>query len=387
MHTIHWFNPQTNDNLPIIAMNERLILSFDDFDAVFKNYQYSIVRYDKNWEPSSAFMSEFLDGYETNVIRDFSNSFNTRQHYMNYRITIPNQDVRLKLSGNYGLRVFAPGSSTPIFEKRFSVYDRMAEIGVMVERRNTPNELNQQVTVRVSAPNLDFTQNANSLQMVILKNNNWIENIVLDRPTFAQPQQLQYSQMDNLFAGGTEYSFFDTKNVQIAGFSTERVVMDDLFHHILFANSYDPTAAYLDRPDVNGNFYVRNILLPNPNVAFAEADYVYVHFGLADFTPNTGEEICVYGAFTGFECTPESTLQYVAESGLYETTMKLKQGYYNFHYAVRNVQTGEMDYTAIPGSYWQTENLYNALLYYTPWGSRYDLLIGYGEGYSRPSQR
>src|SRR5690606_21149961 len=120
--------------------------------------------------------------------------------------------------------------------------------------------------------------------------------------------------------------------------------------------------------------------------ADSEADYIDVYFALANYTPEENEEICVYGAFNNYQCTPESVLTFVPSSQLLETSIRLKQGYYNYSYAVRDKNTGEIDYNKITGSFWQTENEYSALMYYRPWGKRYDLLIGYGEGYSRPSQ-
>ena len=73
----------------------------------------------------------------------------------------------------------------------------------------------------------------------------------------------------------------------------------------------------------------------------------------------------------------------MSESGLWEVELYLKQGYYNYQFAVRNTKTAEVSQTYIDGSFWQTENLYQALFYFRPWGFRYDMLIGYGEGNSR----
>ena len=42
-------------------------------------------------------------------------------------------------------------------------------------------------------------------------------------------------------------------------------------------------------------------------------------------------------------------------------------------------EKGKINYGEINGSFWQTENLYQAFLYYTPFGRSYDGLIGYGE--------
>ena len=46
-------------------------------------------------------------------------------------------------------------------------------------------------------------------------------------------------------------------------------------------------------------------------------------------------------------------------------------------------KTGKIDPSYVSGSFWQTENQYQALFYYRPWGQRYDVLMGYGTGNSR----
>ena len=56
----------------------------------------------------------------------------------------------------------------------------------------------------------------------------------------------------------------------------------------------------------------------------------------------------------------------------------LKQGFYNYILATKN-QDGSLNFGEINGSFWQTENLYQAYLYYRPFGRNYDGLIGYGE--------
>ena len=40
---------------------------------------------------------------------------------------------------------------------------------------------------------------------------------------------------------------------------------------------------------------------------------------------------------------------------------------------------GNMNYGEVNGNFWQTDNLYQAFLYYTPFGRNFDGLIGYGE--------
>jgi len=75
-------------------------------------------------------------------------------------------------------------------------------------------------------------------------------------------------------------------------------------------------------------------------------------------------------------------MEYIPESGNYEVSFRLKQGFYNYKYVTVDKVTNELDEGAISGDYWQTENNYKVLTYYRDLGARYDRLIGYGEASS-----
>ncbi|MGI9525708.1 MAG: type IX secretion system plug protein domain-containing protein [Weeksellaceae bacterium] len=385
--TAQLFNPQTNDLTPFISKSEYLIFSFDDLEAGYKRYQYKIVRYDRNWERSDIFTSEYLDGYDKNYIREYTNSFNTRVNYTHYQVSIPNNDFSFKLSGNYGVQLLAPNSNQILLEKRFSVYEDITQLGVSVNRMNSADNLNQLVAVQINSPDFDLTQNQNESLLVLLKNNNWNESLKVNQPSFAQPNQFTFNKPDQSFAGGNEYNWFDTKNLEISGLTTQNIIKEDIYSTVLYPISFSPDQAYVDMPDVNGNYFIRSTQIPYPSKANSEADYTEVYFALEGYKPEADEEVFVFGAFNNFQPTEESILHYINDTQLLETNMLLKQGYYNYSFAIRNTKTGKIDYNKITGSYWQTENLYTALFYYRPWGKRYDLLIGYGEGFSRPSPR
>ena len=63
---------------------------------------------------------------------------------------------------------------------------------------------------------------------------------------------------------------------------------------------------------------------------------------------------------------------------MYEAKIYLKQGFYNYILATQSPNEAP-DYGEINGNFWQTENLYQALLYYRPFGKNYDAILSYGE--------
>ena len=377
--TAQLFNPQTNDHTPIINLGEKLIFSFDELNKGYQSYNYKIIRYDRNWEPSNIFTSEFLKGSDTNRIRNYKSSFNTRVKYTNYNVEIPNKDFDFILSGNYAVQVLKPYSNTPIIEKRFYVINQNKDIGVSVERVNN----DQRISVVASSERVDFL-NSTDIQLFIFKNNNFNESVVKESASFTQPHQLIFKPLDLNFNGGVEYNFFDTKNLEVPALTTERIIRDSVYKTILYANEFNPDGTYVDYPDIDGDFYIRNTQFGNNDLS-SDSDYTDVYFALANYTPASNEEICVYGAFNDYKCDGNSILKFNPETNLWETNILLKQGYYNYSFASKI--NNKVDYSKITGSYWQTENKYGALLYMKPWGKRYDLIIGYGEGYSKPPYR
>ena len=90
---------------PIIELNssDQLELHFDDLSDEVKNYSYTIEHCDADWMPSNLAVDEFIDGFNHQPILDYSLSFNTHMNYVHYHVVLPNEDMGIKLSGNYVL--------------------------------------------------------------------------------------------------------------------------------------------------------------------------------------------------------------------------------------------------------------------------------------------
>ncbi len=115
------FKGPTEDQFPIIQIGEPIYLEFDDLLANEQDYYYKIVHCDYDWTPSDLLKSQYLKGMDNQRIINYENSYNTLETYSNYQLTIPNENVSLKVTGNYVLELY--NSSYELqFSRRFVVY-------------------------------------------------------------------------------------------------------------------------------------------------------------------------------------------------------------------------------------------------------------------------
>ncbi|MCF6350097.1 MAG: DUF5103 domain-containing protein [Flavobacteriaceae bacterium] len=370
---------RANAYFPIVKLGERIVLKFDDLEADEKYYEYKIEHYTYDWQLSNISSSVYSDGFTSDNIRDFENSFNTYQNYTHYSLSIPNKNFRLKISGNYLLSVLNEEEEV-VFTRKFIVYQPKVDVGVSTHKARKIDAINtkQNVAFIVNHPNLLINNPSQEIKVAIYQNNDWNSIITDLQPQFYRGTQLIYKYgEETTFWGNNEYLFFDSKDFRNATNNIRRVVLKDLYNTTLYVDQERGRKSYTYYPDINGNFAVRSI---NVEDITLESEYTRVHFAYEVLDSNITDAIYVYGSFNNWQLTDENRLTYNDETTFYETDIILKQGFYNYTYVTVN-DNDEIN-TRIEGSHFQTENEYNVILYYSKFGSRYDEVIGLGSGSS-----
>ena len=127
--------------------------------------------------------------------------------------------------------------------------------------------------------------------------------------------------------------------------------------------------------DANGQFYSETLDGVNP---YWQGDYATVFFS---FKPPGGmpfkTDLYLFGELTNWGKDPAAKMIFNKDRNRYETSIWLKQGYYDYGYALKEGD-GEkavflMDKT--DGNFWETENNYTILVYYRSLGGRSDELV------------
>jgi len=370
-----------NTYTPIAKLGTSLVISFDDTEADEKDYYYKIEHYNYDWLKSDLLTSEFINGYEEDRIRDYENSFNTLQYYTHYNFTIPNKVTQIKLSGNYVLSVF-DDDDTVVFTRRFVLYEPKVDVGVQVMRSHdiTTIQEKQSVDFVIHHPNLHINNPKEEIRITLLQNENWQTALGGFVPMYFKNNQLIYKyNKETSYWAGNEFWNFENKAIRNSTVAIANVELgDEIYHTYLYTNQERIDKAYTYFPDVNGNFVVRNI---DGKGTELEADYTWVHFYLESLEDLDGKEIYVSGAFNNWQLNEGNLMSYNEDAQLYEAKILLKQGFVNYQFLTKDA-SGAISNHDIDGSHYQTENQYTVLVYYRKFGSRYDSVIGVGNGNS-----
>jgi len=375
------FKGQTNESeLPIIKLNERVQLSFDAINGNEDDFYYVIDHYNFDWTPSELMKSEYLQGFDNIRITDYENSFNTYQIYSHYRLQIPNQQTRIKKSGNYILKIFDDNNDI-VFSRKFMIYENLANVGVSIKRSRDVKYIleKQSVDFKISSPTILFNNPKQTVKVAVIQNNNLNTAITNLKPQYTLGRELIYKyDTESSFWGGNEYLYFENKNVRAANIGVQYIDLKDIYEHYLFTDIIRADRPYTYNPDINGNYLITAVDADNLDI---EADYTVIHFSLQHPEIPSDKSIHIYGSFNNYAITQDTKMTFNPASGYYETSLILKQGFYNYKYVIVN-ENGDLDEGAISGNFDVTENNYKVLVYYRNLSARYDRLIGVGEGSS-----
>jgi len=370
------FKGTTDDQFPIVQLGDPIYLEFDDTTASEQDYYYKIIHCDYDWTPSDLLKSQYLNGIDDQRITDYENSYNTLQPYSNYKLSLPNDNVRLKISGNYILEVYNNNYELQ-FSRRFLVYQNSVTVGATTKRARDFNFINEKQAVQITINYADFqlVNPKREVKIAILQNYHWPTALYNIPPQFTIGKELVYKyDEETSFFGGNEFLNFDTKDLRAPSAAIASIELTDIYHHYLFTDIFRNERPYTYFPDINGDFVVRTL---QGDDSSREAEYSLVHFSLPYKEAIGLNEVYVFGKFNNYDLNEANKMTYNPESGLMEAALKLKQGFYNYKYVLKTAD-GITELNKVCGNFHFTENNYLVLVYYRNFGDMYDSLIGIG---------
>lgn len=366
-------------SLPIIELNSSDVIniSFDDMTHEYTRYTYKLEHCEADWTVSeSLFPSDYMTGFtDGNIIEDAEESFNTNVLYTHYSLQIPNSDCRPKLSGNYKLTVYEDDDEErPVLTACFMVLQRTASVSMEVSTNTdiSINSRHQQVSMNLSYDKLRVIDPETQLKTVVMQNRRWDNCRVNAKPQYKMHDGLRWHHCrDYVFTAGNEYRKYEVLDVDHPSMGVDYIDWDGQNYHV-YPVVDEARKNYVYDEDANGSYYIRNS--DNEDIE-TTCDYTYVHYRLKCPYVLDGR-IYVNGAWTGNMFSPEYEMTYDFEKEMYEGCVLQKQGYFNYQYLMVD-KNGTISTPPFEGDYYQTENEYQALVYYRGQGERTDRLVGY----------
>ncbi len=367
-------------SLPVIILggNPSVInISFDDLTHSYRRFTYKIEHCEADWSPSTElFTSDYLSGFaQGNTIDDYEESINTNILYTHYSLSIPNNDCKITMSGNYRLTVFDDNDENkPVLIACFMVSEQKMDMSLEVST-NTDIDINnshQQVSMKLSYGSLNVTDPDQQIKTVLMQNSRWDNARINAKPQYVMPDGLRWEHSkDFIFSAGNEYHKFEVLDVTHPTMGVDHIAWDGDNYHV-YPYTCEPRPNYLYDEDADGAFYIRNSDNQENDIT---SEYVFVHYTLKCPQEVVGE-VYLNGDWTYDRFTPEYQMQYDTQDKSYKAVIMQKQGYYSYQFLMKDSK-GNISLMPTEGNYYQTENKYQALAYYRERGGRTDRLVAY----------
>jgi hypothetical protein len=370
---------------PVINLNssDQLELHFDDLDADVKNYYYTFQLCNADWSPANMQPYDYIRGFQTTRITTYRHSSVSLTNYTHYQATLPDRSSVPTRSGNYLLKVFLNNDTSRLyFTKRFLVVDNKVAISAQF-RQPFNSQLyltDQRIQVVVNTANARInTFSPQDIKLTVLQNNIWPTKAFVDRPTIYRGNYYEYNDDVTSFPSGREWRWIDLRSLRLISDRVSRLVDTGNTTHIYVnPDGERRNQIYVYYRDLNGIYTLENMDGYNPNW---QSDYAYVHF---TYMPPGGQayggkDIYLFGELTNYAIDNSSRMIFNDEKRVYEKTLFLKQGYYNYSYVTVDAGKPASNRLALDnteGNFTNTENNYTVLIYFRPFGARADELIG-----------
>ncbi len=366
---------------PVIELGsgQQLIFSFDDLSQEQNSYTYKIVHCDPDWNPSGLSPFNYLSGFFSNPLEDYEYSYNTQVEYTHFSLLIPNDEIGIKISGNYILQVFNDNyPDSVVIAQRFSVLENQVAISAAIVNATNPSLLytSQQLNFSVTYGNLPVYNPVKDVRVYVTQNQD--PNSRRDfEPAFVRQNQLVYGDgTNNVFDGLSPFRNFQCSSfVYYTQYVKDVLKGPDGLYNFILQPGVVPQR-YVPLSDKDGNYYIEAENVQNRSL---EADYVVAHFAILYPQPIPGAEVFIYGKFADWQFSPVLKMTYDSKNKAYVGEAELKQGYYDYMYAVVPEANKKIDLVTLQNNFYQTPNQYQIRFYFYDSNLMCFRFVGYQE--------
>lgn len=362
-----------NSAINTLDFRNKLVLEFDELGDQAKYYYAKIYHCNMDWTKSSLADAEFMNEYNEFLIQDYDFSFSTKQNFTHYRFELP----EVKVSGNYLLLIYPSDNiNAPIISMRFMIIENIVsirpefKISEMVGRRNEF----QQTGFQIFYDRLNIIVPQNEISVTIRQNQRW-DNAKYDlKPLYFDESNgvmdFRYFDMSTNFPGWNEFRNFAFRNMSFEDANVEDM---DAVNRELTVTELKPRAnrTYVNFIDLNGEYVIENNLGANK----LSSDYFTINIFFQ--SRELGGSYYFVGNHNNWKKNQFNKFNYNEELKQYEIVLRMKQGYYDYMVEYAPKEDEDLEPWAYEGSFFQTQNDYEIIVYWREIGSRFDRIIGY----------
>ncbi len=362
---------------PIVELGGRWStnIGFDEMSHDYRRLRYHIDHCEADWSLSEEiFESDYLEGMNDQLIEDYEKSFNTTQIYTHYQLLLPNEDVRLLLSGNYRVTIYDEDDEDKeaLLKAEFCIVERKVSLSAAIDGNTDIDfqQQHQQVSICLGYGSLRVTDPERDMKVFVTQNRR-PDLTVQVQPNIRNANGLEFNhQRALIFPGGNECHKFELLDVQRVNMGVDHIRWFEPYYHATLFEEL-PTRHYSLEYDQNGAYVMRNSENEDNETT---SEYVFVHFRLKT-PPIPGGPIYVHGNWVNHWPSDTYKMEYNKEEGEYQAAIFLKQGYYDYRF-LQIEADGKVTSARTDGNFFQTLNEYQILVYYKEPGGRYDKLVG-----------
>lgn len=356
-----------------IDTSESIVISFDELDDNVRQLRYELIHCDADWHTENLNPAELTEGFNEGVIDHATHSRGTVSQYVNYRLTIPNQDVRPKISGNWIVMIYDEDKpAVALLTVPFMISEGTADVSGTATGKTdrSYNDWEQQLEITVDTHRAGIGTPLTDIDVRVSQNGDTPRKIGMpmrfdgDRAVYAHNSAL-------IFPAGNEFRRFETVSTDYPGLNVAHINYIEPSYHF-YLSTDEPRAGkdYSYDSTQHGRFTVNAADTDYPDT---ESEYAWVHFYLSMPELPDGN-IEIDGDLTRCLTPIQRRMIYNPENRQYESSLLLKQGSYNYRYTATDIA----DHNLIEGNYHRTHNQYGIAVYYKAPADRYTRLLGYG---------
>jgi len=372
--------------LPVLQLkgHDVMHISFDELSHNYRRFTYRVEPCNPDWTPTEGlFDADWLEGINDQPIDEYDNSINTSVLYTHYAFDFPNEQTNVRISGNYRLHIMDDETQEDAAVVEFRVLEPITNVGLGITT-NTDIDLNdryQQLKMTVKLNGLRVIRLDEELQTFVMQNGREDNMKVNIKPNYITSQSLQWEHNRQLiFDAGNEYHKFEVLDPRHISMGLSDVMWDkgtNTWHAIPYP--CEQRRSYLYDQDANGAFLLRN---SDNYDAERTSEYVYIHYFLKSLHKYDNAHIVVNGRWTT-EPLDNYIMRYDELEQTYKLTVMQKLGYYNYQLLLMDLD-GTTHTLPEEGSFFETENSYQAFVYYKATSERVWRLVGFQEIVFKP---